>query len=75
MDKRRKRKAPGKAAWWSLMAVSGAAVGAAWAVAHAGAVLERLRWGPSPKAPVTDLSGTRNGDVHPGETDDREDGE
>jgi len=55
------KKIPGKV-FWPLMAASAVVLGGYYAVIHIDAVLERLRFGPVPEAPVTDLS-----DVHPGE--------
>jgi len=55
------KRVPGKV-FWPLMIASGAVVAGWWTATHIGAVLERLRFGPVPEAPVTDLSGT-----HPGE--------
>lgn len=55
------KRVPGKV-FWPLMIASGAAVAVAGAVVGAGRLWEWLRYGPSPEAPVTDLS-----EVHPGE--------
>jgi len=59
------KKIPGKV-FWPLMGASAAAVGTACVVVHVGAILERLRFGPVPEAPVTDLSGARDDDERTG---------
>lgn len=57
-----KRRGPHGLVFWVPVILIGAAAALAWAATRPAAVLDWLRFGPVPEAPVTDLS-----DVHPGE--------